>query len=59
MLSHDPELIRLLHRERTEQLARSAQAQPASERRRRARPAQLARIAVRVRRPQIRLGEDM
>ena len=59
MLSHDPELIRQLHRERHERLMRAARPKPDSEQRLQARPAPRLRIAFRHRRPQIRLREDI
>lgn len=59
MLNLDPELIRQLHRERHERLVRAARPRPDHEQRRPARPAPRLRIAVRLRRPQIRLREDM
>ncbi len=62
MLTHEPEVIRLLHRERMEQLARAARRRPATERlaeeQQATRPARYARIALRVRRRQLRLRED-
>jgi hypothetical protein len=61
MLSPDPELIRLLHRERFERLAAQARPELPAEQRRPARSAPRLRIAlpIRLRRPQVRLREDM
>jgi hypothetical protein len=59
MLNLDPELIRLLHRERHERLVRAARQESASVQRRPARPAPRLRIAPRLRRPEIRLREDV
>jgi hypothetical protein len=58
MLNLDSELIRLLHRERFARLTAARRHEPASERRRPALPAP-RRGALRLRRPQVRLREDM
>ena len=57
MLNLDPELIRQLHRERHERLVRAARPEPDYEQRRPVRPARRLQIALR--RPQIRLREDL
>lgn len=59
MLNLDPGLIRQLHRERHERLVRAARPRPDDEQRRPARPAPGPRIAIRLRRPQIGLREDV
>ena len=59
MLNLDPELILQLHRERHERLVRAARRKHHSEQRRPVRPAPRLRIALRLRRPQIRLREDL
>jgi hypothetical protein len=62
MLTHETEVIRLLHRERMERLGRAARGRPATEplaeREPTTRPARFARIALHVRRWQLRLRED-
>ncbi len=59
MSNLDPELIRLLHRERFERLTAAGRHQLAHERHRPAQQAPRRRLTLRVRRPQIRLREDM
>ncbi|HET9507730.1 MAG TPA: hypothetical protein VFO81_07290 [Gaiellaceae bacterium] len=60
MLSHEIEIIRLLHRERMEQLARAARRPPREEEAAEQRaPRRRARYALQLRRLHPRLREDL
>ena len=59
MLSHEIEIIRLLHRERMEQLGRAARRPPREEAAEQRAPRRRARYALQLRRLHPRLREDL
>ena len=59
MLSHEIEIIRLLHRERMEELARAARRPPRAEAAEQRAPRRRARYTLQLRRLHPRLREDI